>query len=327
MWDVVLDSLIDTLKLAPFLFLIYVLIEVIEEYSFKNAHHKILKSKYSVLFGAGISTVPQCGFSVVASELYAKRRITLGTLFAVFIATSDEALAILLSTPRAWKEILPIILIKVVWAIIIGYSVDIIFHFVNKRKRQKFDAIATKGSEAKIDVNSPETTSHEHDHEDCEHDENDIDDIHIKGCCGHDVENEKSSTLTKFLWHPLVHTLKILLFILIVNLIFGTIVYFVTEERLINALSTTAIFQPLIASAIGLIPNCAASVIMTDLFIRGGLTLGGIIAGLCVNSGIGMLYLFKNNKHIRENILIMLTIFVLSVGLGMFVDFIYGLII
>ncbi len=321
MWQVLLDALIDTAKVAPFLFLVYVFIEVIEEYTFRNAHHKILKSKYAVALGAGIGIVPQCGFSIVSTELYGKRKITLGTLLAIFIATSDEALPVLISNTAGWTKILHIILIKFVWAIIVGYMCDLILH-LGKKRMLHTTTLATPSAPVEATIVDGQAENTKDDHDEHDHDEHDS---HIRGCCGHDVEDEKPSTLSKFLWHPLIHTLKILLFILVVNIIFGTIVHFITEERLMAFLSGISLIQPLCTAVVGLIPNCAASVIITDLYIMNGLTLGACISGLCVNAGLGILYLFKNNRHIKENIFIVLFLFVSSILLGMGIDFVISL--
>ena len=323
MWDVILDALLDTLKMAPFLFLMYVLIEVIEEYSMGSINKsKIWSSKYATVVATGIGIIPQCGFSIIASEMYSTKKITMGTLLAIFVATSDEAIPILLASPQGWTKIWPLLLIKIVFAIVLGYGCDLILHMIAKTKKTKKLDYNNQSVKNIDGVNNKTITISEHEHT---HDNDSNECIHTVGCCGHDVE-EKNSTLKKFLLHPFLHTLKILGYILAINLILGSIIYCVTEERLVSFLASASLWQPLAASLIGLIPNCAASVIITNLYLIDGITLGSCVAGLCVNAGLGILYLFKKNKNLKQNISIVSILFISSVLVGMLVDLVLKLI-
>ena len=271
-------AFIDSIKIFPFLLIAYIIIELIEYYA-SNKMQKTLSGKSAPLFGALFGLVPQCGFSVVAADMYSKRMITMGTLMAVFIATSDEAIPLMLANPDSARMLLPLLLIKLVFALLVGYLID----FVLKSKIQR--PISNVSEE------------------------------HHTGCCHHEIESKRNKWV-ELLVHPLMHSLKILVYIFIFNLIFGLIIMWVTEDALINFLQSSSIFAPFIAGLIGLIPNCASSVILTELFIMNGIDFGALVAGLCVNAGLGMVFLFKNNKNLKENLFIISILYVLSVALG-----------
>ncbi len=295
MWDVILEALLDSLKVFPFLILLYVLIEVVEEkVSTSKQFIKYTNGKYATVVGAGLGLIPQCGFSVVASDLYAKRYIKMGTLLAIFIATSDEAIPIILSNPDKAYLIFPILFIKFIFAIVVGYVVDIVYNWICKQKTI-------------VEIVEPD----DHDHLETE----------TAGCCGHHVEEERNS-LKKFFIHPLIHSLKILLYIFIVNLVLGLLIHFVGEENVVNFMGNVKWLQPLIVPLVGLIPNCASSVLITQMLVLDGITLGSAIAGLCVNAGIGLAVLFKQNKNVKENIAIVSVLYVCAVVLGYIINLI-----
>ncbi|MDE5549454.1 MAG: arsenic efflux protein, partial [Clostridia bacterium] len=322
MWDVLLDAFLDTLKLSWVLLIFYILIELVEQKIAVKMHSK-LKSKYSVAVGSCFGIVPQCGFSVLASDLYSKRQITIGALLAVFIATSDEALPILFSSLNqkgVWLKLLMLIGSKLILALIVGYVVDLIINATVKKK-----AIAQNHEEHNHDGQAvAHTHDHDHDqeeeqekiltaevfvntqehcHDEDEHCHNDHDhgqeieedekvDIH-KGCCGHHIDDVKESNVKKYLVHPLLHTLKILAYIFIINLIMGILVYFIDAERLAEFMSKSGVLQPILVTLVGLIPNCASSVIITELFLSDAISFGSCLGGLIVNAGLGITYLFK----------------------------------
>ncbi len=307
MWEVLLDALIDTLKIFPVLLISYILIEIVET-TLSHKMTKKIKNKYAPFFGAGIGLIPQCGFSVVATDLFSKRLISMGTLLAIFISTSDEAIPILLSNPDKILSLLPLLQIKFVYACIIGFSADYIYGLIKSKKA------ATKNSllvETACENDAEYENQHDHDHEHHhEHDEEE----HYKGCCGHDIKEE--SKFKVYFLHPLIHSLKILAYILAVNVLLGFIIYAVGEEALIAFLLNGKWWTPLCAALIGLIPNCAASVVLTELFVSSALPFGALIAGLCTNAGLGFVFLFKHNKDVKENFAIMGVLFTVSVLLG-----------
>lgn len=292
----ILHALKHSAILIPFLFVSYVLIEIIENSFSRKIKTNSFKGKWAPLVGAGFGIIPQCGFSVVATDLYSKRKITLGTLIAIFVATSDEAIPLLLSNVSDIKNVyslLGIILIKFVLAVILGYSIDAI----SKRKQ----TIAVQDVPEHNHEHHEETAEHVHEHCEEHSDDTDSEEMHI-GCCGHSIEETKESPAKQYLLHPLIHTLKVFLYILIVNIIFEGILHYVGEDKLEQILQTSYYFAPLLACLIGLIPNCASSIVLTELMMIGGLSFSACVAGLIVNAGIAYLVLFKQNKSMKENL-------------------------
>ena len=347
MWKVLLDAFLDTLKLSWILLIFYILIELVEQ-KIANKMNSKLKSKYAVAVGSAFGIVPQCGFSVLASDLYSRRQITLGALLAVFIATSDEALPIILSRINeqgVWLKLLALILSKLVLAFLVGYTVDIIYKAANKRNVKSQDNIHQEDKhehsdhihednihvenvDDKIcnesiyddgkceDIQEKERT---HDgHGEDAHDDEEVD-IH-KGCCGHHIDDKKESNVKKYLVHPLLHTLKILAYILVINVIMGIIVYLVGEERLADFMSKSGVLQPILVTLVGLIPNCASSVLITQLFLDGTITFGSCLGGLIVNAGLGIAFLFKENKRIKENFAIVGGLFAFAVVVAIIIS-------
>ena len=305
LWHAVEHALIDTLKISPILLAVYFLIEFLEYKKLMQFQHsKMLKGKSSPVFGSLFGSLPQCGFSVISTDLFTKGFISVGALLAVYIATSDEALPIMLSHGDGWLSLLALLGCKIVLAIAIGYLAIWLYPKVFKTNNIHCDTHDEK-KEHKSDkehLHNNEQSKH-HQHEEVEHE-------HI-GCCKHDLESEK------FDWkHPLLHCLKILLFILIINILFGAVIEWVGEDKLTTFLSKSSALQPLLAVIIGLIPNCASSVVITELYLLGGLSFGAILAGLSVNAGLGLMVLFKQDKNIKEIAFILTLLIVPSLLCG-----------
>lgn len=274
MLDIILDTLVDSIKLLPFLFLSYLFIEFIEHKSSKTLEKTLKNSgKFGSVIGSILGIVPQCGFSVTAANLYSSRIITLGTLIAVFLSTSDEAIPVLLSHPENFSDIFKIIIVKLIISILAGLIIDYIF-----RKRHSI----------KKDIKE----AHEHMHDMCSN-------------CNCEHEHGILKPVLK-------HTINVFIFILIISFLLNISIHFIGEERLSKILMSGNIFQPFIAGLIGLIPNCASSVLLTELYIEGTLTFGSVIAGLCTGAGIGMVVLFKFNHNIKENVKILGIIYVIG---------------
>lgn len=317
MWEVLLDALIDSIKILPILFLAYVLIEFIEIKTSKTIENsRLLKSGYAPLIGAGLGLVPQCGFSVVATDLYTKKKISISTLLAMYIATSDEAIPILLSHPDQYTNLAIILIIKFVLAVVVGYVSMLFFRYVYKPKPE-FVGIR---SNVNVQSHSVAVTEKSVNHNYF------VGEVHLEdspthiGCCGHDIENESSKhTFWSFIYHPIMHCLKILAFIFIVNTVFGLVIYFVGQNTLTNALNSAKFVQPFIAGLVGLIPNCASSVVITNLFAMGGLSLGACISGLVANAGIGLTILLKQNANKKHTIYIILSLYVISALSGLII--------
>jgi hypothetical protein len=282
MTDVLLDSLLDTLKLAPVIIIVYLLIELLErKLAGGLVKNKALYSPAAPLVGAVAGIVPQCGFSVVSANLYAARKISLGTLTAVFIATSDEAIPVILSDFSAAPKLLPLLAIKFLLAVAVGYAVHFIFkNGFDFRKRGQKPSDAQEKDDSKTGGDEPKE---------------------VCGCHGHAVTGKRNYD---FLLHPLLHSFTVLIFIFAVNFALGTVIWLAGEDALIAFLGKTTVFQPFLAALIGLIPNCASSVVISRLYAVGGLTLGAAVAGLSAGAGIGYAVLFKENKPLSENVII-----------------------
>lgn len=309
MFQVLIEALIDTLKIAPVLVIIYILIEFLElKTTFKVRSGKVLKGRFAPVAGAAAGLMPQCGFSVMATDMYAKRYLTIGTLLAVYISTSDEAIPILLSDLSNINKLWPLLLIKFVLAVFIGILADIILGSRKKLnepeiiKQNKKYTIA-KNSNIKIEEKAEIKKEHN-----C-NDEN----------CSCNTNNKDKTAFNTFFFHPLLHSLKILLYILIINIIFGFLIYFVGQDAITGFLAGSKLFQPVLTALIGLIPNCASSVIITQLYVIDAINLGSVLSGLIVNAGIALAVLFKLNKNLKENLVITGSLFLISVLTGIIV--------
>ena len=288
MLEVFLDALKDSAIVLAIVFGVYLLLAFLEpKFSHKMEH----AGRFAPLIGAGIGLIPQCGFSVVGADLYHKKHITLGTLIAIFVATSDEALPIFLGatdTPDKILMVLPLLGIKFVSAVAFGYLIDLIYH---------------RSQEA----------VHHHE-EECECEEV----VHV-GCCHHHIEEEedKESKWHQYLLHPLVHSLKIFAYVFVVNMVWGTILHFVGEEAVAAFLQSSRYAAPALAVVVGLIPNCAGSVILAELYLVGGLSFGACVGGLCVNAGLGLMILYKHVKEVKHN----LVVTAIMIGIGLVVGY------
>lgn len=277
MLDIILDTLLDTLKLMPFLFIAFLIIELIE-HKLNNKNKKVLtkSKKYGVILGSLLGVIPQCGFSVMATNLYITRIITLGTLISVYLSTSDEMLPILISQKVAPSIIIKILLIKVLFAIIYGIIIDFIISKTKKKEQENYQIC-------------------DEDHCHCEN---------------------------GIFKSALKHTLNISIFILIINFIINIIFTYVGEDFLSKLFLKDTIFSPFITSLIGLIPNCGASVILTELYLNNAINLSSLISGLLTGSGTALIVLFKGNKSVKENLLIVLLLYLLGAFSGIIIELI-----
>lgn len=266
-WDIILDTLLDSVKMLPFLFGAYLLIEFLEHKASDKLQNALSKSgNHGIVVGAILGTVPQCGFSVAAANLYSGKVITLGTLIAVFISTSDEAIPVLLSSPGNAGVLLKLIIAKIVIALIAGFLVD----FVLKARH--------------VQENEPELQDHN---------------VLCHHCgCEHGIIRS-----------AIKHTVSIFLFILLVSFVLNGLITWIGQDTISKVLLTDSVFQPFIAALIGLIPNCAASVMLVQLFLAESLSFGSVVAGLCTGAGIGLAVLFRANRNWKKNLLILLLLY------------------
>ena len=279
MVDCLLDGLIDTLKLLPYLLITFIVLEFIEhKLSKKNQNILSNNKKYGPILGGILGALPQCGFSAMAANLFSARIITMGTLIAVFLSTSDEMLPIMISEKVELLLLIKILVFKIIVGIFIGFIVDFLYH-----KKQ------------------------------------DIREENIGDICEQDHCSCKKDGI---ILSSIKHTLKIGLFILIANLLINIIIFKIGEEKVSNLLLQGNILTYFISSLIGLIPNCAGSVIITELYLANLITVGTMLAGLLTGSGLGILLLFRINKELKENMIVLLTIYFVGVLFGILVDLI-----
>lgn len=269
--EAIKEALVDTLKLIPFLLISFIIMEWIEhKLNSKNKLKKI--NKFTPVVGATLGLIPQCGFSVVASTLYAARLITLGTLFAIYLSTSDEMLPILIANHASMDTIAKILFTK----FLLGLSFGILIDIVHKTKLN-----------------------------------NKINDICDSEHCHCDDDGILKSSM--------IHTLKIAVFILLINILLNSII---DEQALATFIDKNKILSPILSSLIGLIPNCAASVIITKLYLEKIISFGSCIAGLLSGSGMGLLVLFRQNKNLKENMMILIIAIAFSSICGIILNFI-----
>lgn len=270
MLDAILDGVIDTVKIVPFLFISFFIIEILE-HKF-NSNKKLEKAgKFGPLFGSLLGIVPQCGIASIATNLYVTGIISVGTLISVFLSTSDEMIPILLSENVSLKFIFIVLAIKFLVGVASGFVIDL---FYQKKNTEDYSLC-------------------EEEHCHCEE--------HI------------------FI-SALKHTVNISLFILVVNILLNLIFSYGLEDLLSNLLLSDSIFSPFITSLIGLIPNCASSIIITKLYLVSSISFGSLIAGLLTNSGIALIILAKTNKNKKENLTIILLTYLIGVLVGIILN-------
>ncbi|NBJ94206.1 putative manganese transporter [Parablautia muri] len=277
--DIILDTLIDGIKLFPFLFLTYLVMEYVEHKTSDRAGKMMQKSgKWGPFLGGVLGIIPQCGFSTAASNLYAGGIITLGTLFAVFLSTSDEMLPIFISEQVPFITIVRILAVKVV----IGISAGFLMDWVIRRK---------KGNETEK--------------------------LKIDHLCEHQHCHCQEGNILK---SALSHTLQIFLFVILITFLINLMIGGIGEEKLAGFASGKMFLGPLLAGVLGLIPNCASSVVLTQLYLEGVLGAGSMLAGLLAGSGVGLLVLFRVNDSLKENIKITLLLYTIGVISGIFIE-------
>jgi hypothetical protein len=280
-----LDALEDTLKLLPFLLVTYILMEALERKTEDKSASLLAKSgPFGPVIGALVGVVPQCGFSAAASSLYAGGLISIGTLLSVFLSTSDEMLPIFISEQVAVPTIVRILLTKAVLGLVSGLLVDLVLYFTKWKNKVVRHRI----------------------HDLCE--------MEHCGC------EEEEGGIGGILKSALVHTVNITLFVFLITLVLTLLVEGIGEEAIASFLSGKEIAGVLLAGLIGLIPNCAASVMITQLYLEGMLGAGQMMTGLLVGAGVGLLVLFRTNSHPKENLKITALLYVIGVFWGLVME-------
>lgn len=277
MLDIILDALKDSVKLIPFLFVTYLVMGILQHAASDRPQKLIQEAgRFGPLWGAVIGAFPQCGFSAAASYFYMGRVLTLGTLIAIYMSTSDEMLPILISEKVPAGTIGGILVAKIFIGMVSGFFIEFLFGWLARRKK------------------APRSFTHAED--ECCH------------CAG------------GVLVEAVVHTLKVFCFVLVISLAIGCAIHFVGEENLRALFSNVPVLGEAAAGLVGLIPNCAASVVITQLYLDGIITAGPMMSGLLVSAGVGLLVLFKENHHLKENLMITALLYGSSVIWGVVID-------
>lgn len=281
MLDVIADTLLDSIKLLPFLFLTYLAMEYLEHRTSSKTKRLIKDSgKAGPFLGALLGAFPQCGFSAAASNLYAGRVITLGTLIAIYLSTSDEMIPVFISEQAGVGLILKVLIAKIVIGMVMGFIIDLLIRSFRKQGETEIS-------------------------------------IKIGGVCEHDhCHCEKSIVRSS-----LKHTLTIFIYIVIISFILNTAIHFIGEDTLASLILNRPVIGPLIATLVGLIPNCAASVVLTQLYLGNVMSLGAMMGGLLAGAGVGILVLFKENRNVKENLKILGIMYTIGAVCGIIIDF------
>lgn len=274
MREILLDTAVDTVKLIPFLFLTYLLMEYMEHKTGDRAKQIVRHSgRMGPVIGGILGIFPQCGFSAAASGLYAGKVISMGTLIAIYLSTSDEMLPVMISEKVPVFVIIKILLLKMMIGIIAGILIDF---FAGKKKIQQKE---TKWQE----------THGYHDH-----------------CCEHGI-----------FMSALEHTIQIMVFLFLISFILNGVIDWIGEEQISRFLLNRPVLGEIIAGIVGLIPNCASSVVITQLYLEGLISFGAMMSGVLVGAGIGLLVLFRVNEDKKECLKVLGILYVIGVAAGM----------
>lgn len=275
MIDILIDTIIDAIKLIPFIFIAFLLIELFEHRINKKSEKIIEKSKkVGPLFGSILGIIPQCGFSVFATNLYITRIISLGTLISIYLATSDEMLIIMISEQVEMSLIFKVLFTKLIIGMIFGFIIDFIIRKEHiKEKKENYEI---------------------------------CNDSH----CHCDTDGVVVASLK--------HTLKIIMFIFIITFLVNIMMEYLGNDFITKLFLKDNILSSFITSLIGLIPSCGSSVILTELYIKGAIEFSSMIGGTLTNSGVALLVLFRNNKNMKENLFILLLLYIIGVISGVF---------
>lgn len=306
-WENLTHAVKDTIPLLPWILLMYILIELLES---KADLKKVNKfgGKFGPLVGAATGLVPQCGFSVMAAKLFEQKYITLGTLLAIFLSTSDEAFIILFSSGEGAIWVLPTLALKIVVGVVFGYAVDLFLRVIGRGQV----CVEMPQSAEK----NPQTT-----HEFFIARYLEEKDVEVRCSCGRD--HNESGPWKTYLLYPIWHTLKVAFFILLVNFVLTWIIHEVGEETFAAFMYRSRFLQPFLTSAIGLIPNCASSVVLTEAFLSKGIVYGSFVAGLCANAGMGFVVLLKNVRRWKRNVSLIVVCYAVSVAVGLVCNLIF----
>ncbi len=279
LWDLLFDAILDSVKLLPFLFITYLVMEWLEHRTGSRTQAAIRRAgKTGPFLGGVLGVFPQCGFSAAASNLYAGGVITAGTLAAVYLSTSDEMLPIFVSWDVPARTILKILFLKMLFGIISGFVLDFLYrNLIRKEIRYK----------------------------------------NIHSMC----ESEHCHCEEGIFISAVRHTLQITLFIFLITLVLNGVIMGIGEENLSGFLLNMPVIGELLAGLVGLIPNCAASVVISQMYLEGLIGAGPMMSGLLASAGVGILILCRmNKKHKKQNVGIIAFVYLASVSWGILID-------
>ena len=348
-------AFIDTLKLVPFLFVTYLAMEALEHYASSKSIAAVRRAGTAgPVIGALLGVVPQCGFSAAAATLYSARVITLGTLFAVFLSTSDEMLPIMIAAQAPAGFIAEVLAIKALCGLIAGFAIDVVLrlrHHAVEAMRirdlcerdhcgcddesdapsalsdacQKHEESAasriddwgaehSRGEEREVELACASSERPERGHDHAHGHEHGHDHAHE-----HNHSHSHAHGFGAIAKSSLVHTLQVTLFVFLVSLALEIVIDGVGEDALASFISANSNLSVVVSAIVGLIPNCAASVVLTELYLEGALSTGAMLAGLLVSAGVGLLVLFRANRPMHENFLIVAGLVACGVVFGFIV--------
>ena len=299
---VIEHSVEDTLYLIPFLFATYLLMEWIEHRTRDKAETAVSRAGAAgPIVGAVLGIVPQCGFSAVAATLYAGRVVTLGTLFAVFLSTSDEMLPIFIAEQVPLATIAQILVAKVIVGMVMGFIVDAVLRLAKRDRRRlvihelcERDRCSCNGDCAVCRENPELAYGHDEDHE-------------------HHHDHSHGSILKS----ALVHTAQVTVFVFLVTIALNAVLEIVGEDALAAFLGANASLSVFASALVGLVPNCAASVAIAQLYVDGMIGSGAMLSGLLVSAGVGLLVLCRANRHLKENVAVVALLYAMGVVCGL----------
>ena len=343
-------ALEDTLALVPFLFVTYIALEALEHAAGARANAVVRRAGAAgPVAGALLGVVPQCGFSAMAATLYAGRVVTLGTLVAVFLSTSDEMLPMLVAERVDAGLLFRVLGLKVLVALITGVLADLAIRALRKNARvhaflrRTVFSVRRDGMEADVVdqmAEGGETAEHicrlcEQDHCGCGHDHAHVHegehghahghedaDGHVAGCDhdhghGHSHAGGRFGIVGSILMSAVSHTVQVSLFIFLVTFALVLVLETVGEDALAAFLSGNQLLAVFASALVGLVPNCSASVVITQLYLEGVLGFAPLMAGLLTSAGVGYLVLFRTNRHPRENAVIVVGLFLVACVWGL----------
>ena len=309
-------SISDTLYLIPFLFVTYLAMEWLEHRTAGKTQEAIQRAGAAgPIAGAVLGAVPQCGFSAAAATLYAGRVVTLGTVFAVFLSTSDEMLPIFLAEQVPLDTILKILGVKIVIGMVMGFIVDAVLRIAQRDKQNlrihelcERDQCHCTDDCATCEDNPALVYEH---HDDC-----------ASGCTHehHHHDHEHDHGWKGILKSALIHTAQVTVFVFVITVVLNGVLEVVGEDALAGFLGANPVLSVLASALVGLVPNCAASVVIAQLYVEGVLGAGAMLSGLLVSAGVGLLVLLRTNRHLKENLAIVGILYVTGVVWGLVVN-------